>query len=73
MATRFVRINEACARLGGIGRSTLYRGVGDWLPPLYKIVGGSQRAPSGFIEEEFEAALRKRIDAQKAERAEVAE
>ena len=64
MATRFIRVSEACKRTG-LSRAAIYRGVGVWLPQLYKITSNAPTAPSGFIEDQFEACLQARIDAQR--------
>ena len=56
---RFVRISDACRRLG-LSRSKVYRliGAGE-LPPLVHLPGGLPgRAPSAFVETEFERAQR---------------
>jgi transposase len=52
---RFVRIREACDRLG-LGRSTVYRLIRQGeLGPLVKIMEGDPFSPSALIEENLVA------------------
>jgi predicted DNA-binding transcriptional regulator AlpA len=62
MSIRFVRIKEACNRLG-LGRSTIYRLINRGeLGPLVKIITGDPKSPSALLEEHVTAYQKRCIE-----------